>query len=250
MTFDFSGRTVVVTGGSRGIGAGICKEMARCGANVVVNGVQAQEAAERVAFDVEDMGAQALVVMADVSQEDQVLQMRDAVLSRFGTVDYVINNAGIHQHIKSWDLGRPDWERILATNLTGTFLVSKAFIPHMKERGYGRIVNISSCAAYTGTDHEVHYAASKAGMIGVTKSLALELAQYGINVNAIAPGYIDTDMLLWDSEEVKMETISSFPIKRLGEPEDIARAVSFLCSKGGDYITGQMLHVNGGIVMP
>jgi len=134
-------------------------------------------------------------------------------------------------------------------NMTGPFLVSKVFTKHMLEKKAGRIVHISSCVAFTGTDHEVHYAASKGGLFSLTKSHALELAGHGINVNAIAPGYVDTDMVVFDEIDTLEAALKTIPQKRLGQPEDIARAVKFLCSKDSDYITGQVIHVNGGLIM-
>jgi 3-oxoacyl-[acyl-carrier protein] reductase len=250
MTYDFNGKVALVTGASRGIGRGIALELARNGASIAGIYVANLEMAEKTLEDIVQTGAGIEFFKCDVSREDDVLAVKEKVIEKFGRVDFVINNAGVHQHLKSWELSIEDWKRIIDINLTGVFVVSKAFIPHMRERKCGKIVNISSCAAYTGTDHEVHYAASKAGIIGLTKSLALELASYNINVNAIAPGYIDTDMVVFESEVEKKDVENGIPKGRIGIPEDIAKTVSFLCSEDADYITGQMLHVNGGLVMP
>ncbi|MCK5397880.1 MAG: SDR family oxidoreductase, partial [Thermoplasmata archaeon] len=146
-------------------------------------------------------------------------------------------------------LSEEDWKKVIDVNMTGPFLVSKVFTPHMLEKKAGRIIHISSCVAFTGTDHEVHYAASKGGLFSLTKSHALELAGHGINVNAIAPGYIDTDMLVFDEVHPLDTVLETIPQHRLGQPEDIARAVKFLCSADSNYITGQVMHVNGGLIM-
>jgi len=249
MVYDFVGKVAVVTGASRGIGRGIALEFARNGADVVGTYVSREGKAREVQSELSALGVTAKLVKCDVRRETEILDLRDDVLKEFGKADVLVNNAGIHQHLKSWEIDLEDWNRVIATNLTGPFLMAKAFIPSMKEAGYGRIVNISSCVAYSGTDHEVHYASSKSGIISFTKSLALELAPYGINVNAIAPGYIDTDMVAFGSDEEKQQTLASIPKGRLGHPSDIAKTVSFLCSQGADYITGEMLHVNGGLLM-
>jgi len=250
MQYDLKDKVAVVTGASRGIGRGIALELARSGASVIGTFITHSDAAAEVKAEIEAIGGEADMMLADVSLEQDVKNLRDRVIDTYGSVHFVVNNAGIHQHLKSWELTLEDWNRIISTNLTGTFLMSRAFIPDMKMQKYGRIVNISSCAAYTGTDHEVHYAASKGGINSFTKSLALELAQFGINVNAVAPGFIDTDMIVWDSEEQKTETEATIPLRRIGDPADIGHTVAFLCSSGADYITGQMFHVNGGLVMP
>ena len=249
MTYDFSGKTAVVTGASRGIGKGIALELARNGANIVGAYVKNEEKAKEALDEIIRTGVNAEFVKCDVSKEKDVQRLKDLVLDNYGKADFIINNAGIHQHLKSWELSLEEWNRVIQTNLTGVFLVTKAFIPVMKENRSGRVVNISSCVAYSGTDHEVHYAASKSGIVGLTKSLALELATYGINVNAVAPGYISTDMLAFDSVEEEKEAILSIPLGRIGLPEDIARSVAFLCSDGAGYMTGQVVHVNGGLIM-
>ena len=170
----------------------------------------------------------------------------------------MINNAGIHQHLKSWELAYSDWQNVMRVNLDSVFLVTKAFTNSLRENtgsdgirtgGAGSIVNISSCVAYTGTDHEVHYAASKAGIVGLTKSLALELAP-DVIVNAIAPGYIHSDMCVFDSPDDEKMHAGKIPALRIGVPYDIGATVAFLCSPGARYITGQTIHVNGGLVMP
>jgi len=249
MSYDFSGRTAVVTGASRGIGRGIALELAGCGADVVGVYVRNEEAAKETQQAILDKGGKAGFLKCDVSSEKDVEALKNHVLDTYGKVDFIVNNAGIHQHLKSWELSLEDWDRVIRTNLTSVFLVTKAFTPVLKEKRFGRVVNISSCVAYSGTDHEVHYAASKSGMLALTKSLALELAPFGINVNAIAPGYIATDMVVFESVEEEKEAIRSIPKGRIGVPEDIARSVSFLCSDGADYMTGQILHVNGGLIM-
>ena len=249
MSAEFQGKVAVVTGASRGIGRGIATELAAHGADVAViyraEGAKAAEAVESIRA----MGRKAVAIQCDVANADEVNAMRDEVLKEFGRADFIVNNAGIHQHLKSWELSDEDWHRVMDVNITGTFLVARAFTPHLMERKSGRMVNISSCVAFTGTDHEVHYAASKGAVLGLTKSLALELAPYGINVNAIAPGYIETDMVVFEGVHDRETVIKSIPARRLGQPEDIGRAARFLCSEDSSYMTGQVLHVNGGLVM-
>lgn len=239
----------MITGASRGIGRGIALELAECGADIIGIYASNDDMARDTLAKITQMDRRADFIKCDVSDDTQVLAMKEKAMANFGKVDFLINNAGIHQHLKSWELSLEDWRRVTDVNLTGIFIVSKAFIPHMRERKSGKIVNISSCVAYTGTDHEVHYAASKSGIIGLTKSLALELAP-DVNVNAVAPGYIATDMVVFDSDEEKKAVVKTIPKGRIGRPEDIAKSVAFLCSEAADYITGQILHVNGGLVMP
>jgi len=250
MNYDFSKKVAVVTGASRGIGRGIAIDFARNGANIIGVYVDSKKTYDEVKQEIGELGVEVEFIQADVSNEDDVNDLRRKTFDAFGDVDFVVNNAGIHQHIKSWDLSLEDWNRVITTNLTSQFLVSRAFIPAMQKRKFGRMVNISSCVAYSGTDHEVHYAASKSGTISLTKSLALELAPFNINVNAISPGYIHSDMCTFDSKEQELEIIKTIPKGRIGVPPDIGKMVSFLCSDGADYITGQMFHVNGGLIMP
>ncbi len=249
MTGEFTGKVAVVTGGSRGIGKGIALELARNGADIVIVYHSEAGKAKQVKEQIEAMGAKAMAIKCDVANPQDIAMLHDRVMETYGRVDFVINNAGIHQHLKSWELEDDDWHRVIDVNLTGPFMVTRAFTKHMKERGSGRIVHVSSCVAFTGTDHEVHYAASKGGIFTMAKSHALELAQYGINVNAVAPGYIDTDMVVFDGVHDRDKVLKEIPKHRLGQPEDIARAVRFLCSEDSDYITGQVIHVNGGLIM-
>jgi 3-oxoacyl-[acyl-carrier protein] reductase len=248
MSHDLGGKVALVTGASRGIGRGISLELAECGADIIGIYQSNEESAAQTHEDITKKGVLAAFHRCDVSNEEAVLAVKEKALADFEKIDFLINNAGIHQHLKSWELSFEDWQRVIDVNLGGIFIVSKAFIPHMKERGSGRIVNISSCVAYTGTDHEVHYAASKSGILALTKSLALELAP-DINVNAVAPGYTDTDMLVLESSNEAKAVLDNIPKGRIGLPEDIAKAVAFLCSDDSDYITGQILNVNGGLVM-
>jgi 3-oxoacyl-[acyl-carrier protein] reductase len=245
--WGLEGRSALVTGGSRGIGRAIVERLAEEGCDVAVNYERSRDKAEAVAGRARELGRRAMTVQADVADASAVDAMRDKVLGQLGRVDILVNNAGIHQHLKSWELPTEDWERVIAVNLTGAYLVSRAFAPHMLGRGSGRIVNISSIVAMSGTDHEAHYAASKAGMHGLTKSLALELGPHGVMVNAIAPGHITTDMTATATEEEVRDTLRLVPLGRLGAPGEIASVVAFLASDEASYITGQVIHVNGGM---
>jgi 3-oxoacyl-[acyl-carrier protein] reductase len=242
-------KVALVTGASRGIGKAIALEMAREGADIVVNYASSEEKANEVARSIVALGRQALVVRADVSRADQVDAMRKLVLESFGGVDVLVNNAGIHHHLKSWEIDETEWRRVLDVNLNGVFLCSRAFSHEMRAKKWGRILNISSIIAFIGTDHEAHYGASKAAVVGLTKSLALELAPYNITVNAIAPGLIDTDMTAGATPEEKKRAVELIPLGRIGQPTDIAYAAVFLASDRASFITGQTLNVNGGEAM-
>jgi len=244
-----SNKVALVTGGSRGIGRAIALEMAREGADVVVNYASSEAKANEVARIISESGRQVLVVRADVSRADQVEAMRKLVLERFSGVDILVNNAGVHHHLKSWEIDDDEWKRVLDVNLNGVFLCSRAFSREMRAKRWGRIINISSIIAFIGTDHEAHYGASKAAVVGLTKSLALELAPYNITVNAIAPGLIDTDMTAGTTPEERKNALELIPLGRIGQPTDIAYAAVFLASDRASFITGQTLNVNGGEAM-
>jgi len=239
-------RVAVVTGASRGIGKGIALALGKAGYDVAVNFERSAKEAEKVVAAIKGMGRKVIAVKADVASERDVLTMRDRVLEELGKVDILVNNAGIHQHLKFWDLSRKDWDRVIAVNLTGPFLCAKAFVDGMKERRWGRIVNISSVIGLMGTDHEVHYAASKGGLFALTKSMARELAPFDVTVNAVSPGWIDTDMTKGITEEEARASLAQVPMKRVGAAEDIAGAVVFLCGDEAAYMTGATIHVNGG----
>lgn len=244
-----SNRVALVTGSSRGIGRSIAIEMAREGADVVINYAVSEAKAMEVSRVVEGLGRKAVVVKADVSRIDQVEEMRKIVVQEFGGVDILVNNAGIHNHLKSWQIDQAEWNRVLDVNLDGPFFCSKAFSAEMRARKWGRIINISSIIAFVGTDHEAHYGASKAGIVGLTRSLALELSPYRITVNAIAPGWIETDMTASTKGEQRKRAIELIPVGRIGRPEDIAYVAAFLASDRASFITGQTVHVNGGEAM-
>jgi 3-oxoacyl-[acyl-carrier protein] reductase len=244
-----AGKVALVTGASRGIGRGIALEMAREGADVVVNYARSEQEAHKVARGVEALSRRVLVVKADISRAEEVEAMRKQVLKEFGGVDILVNNAGVHRHLKSWEIDELEWRRVLSVNLDGVFLCSKAFSHEMRVKKWGRIINISSIVAFTGTDHEAHYGTSKAAVVGLTKSLALELAGYGITVNAIAPGWIETDMTSDMTPKEKKEALQLIPLGRMGRSEDIAYAAVFLASDKASYVTGQTFHVNGGEAM-
>ena len=246
---NFSGKTAVVTGGSRGLGRAVCLELAKGGANVVLCYAGNATAAEETAKACEDLGAQVLTVKCDVSDAAQVKDLMDAALAKFGRIDILVNNAGITRDGLLMMMKEADFDAVISANLRGTFLCMKAVARTMMKQRYGRIVNLSSVVGLRGNAGQVNYAASKAGVIGMTKSLAKELASRGVTVNAVAPGFIDTDMTAAMPEAAKTATLATIPMGRLGAPEDVARAVAFLASGEAAYITGQVLAVDGGMAM-
>ena len=246
---DFSGKTAVVTGGSRGIGRAVCLELAKGGANVVLCYAGNAAAAAETVSACEALGAKALAVRCDVADSTQVKVLMDEAVKAFGRIDILVNNAGITRDGLLMMMKEEDFDAVISANLRGTFLCMKAVSRTMMKQRYGRIVNLSSVVGLRGNAGQINYAASKAGVIGMTKSLAKELASRGVTVNAVAPGFIDTDMTAAMTEAAKQATLASIPMQRLGAPEDIARAVAFLASDDAAYITGQVLAVDGGMAM-
>ena len=246
---DFTGKPAVVTGGSRGIGRAVCLELAKGGANVVLCYAGNEAAAAETVSACEALGAKALAVKCDVADGEQVKALMDEAVKAFGRIDILVNNAGITRDGLLMMMKEADFDAVISANLRGTFLCMKAVARTMMKQRYGRIVNLSSVVGLRGNAGQVNYAASKAGVIGMTKSLAKELASRGVTVNAVAPGFIDTDMTAAMPEAAKTATLASIPMQRLGAPEDIAKAVAFLASDGAAYITGQVIAVDGGMAM-
>ena len=246
---DLSGKTAVVTGGSRGIGRAICEELAARGANVVFSYAGNVAAAQDALAALEALGAQAQAVQADVTDPDAASSLVKAATDAFGSLDILVNNAGITRDKLAMRMGAEDFDAVIVTNLTGAFLTAKAALRPMLRARAGRIVNMSSVVALRGNAGQVNYAASKAGLIGMTKSLAREVAGRGITVNAVAPGYIQTDMTAAMPQAAQEAMLSGIPAGRAGVPEDVARAVAFLASDDAAYITGQVLRVDGGMAM-
>lgn len=246
---DFKGKTAIVTGGSRGLGRAVCLELAKGGANVALCYAGNDAAAQKTAKDVEAAGGKALALRCDVADAAQVGALAETAVERFGRVDILVNNAGITRDNLIMRMSEADFDAVIAANLRGTFLCMKAVSRLMLKQRYGRIVNLSSVVGLRGNAGQVNYAASKAGVIGMTKSLAKELAGRGVTVNAVAPGFIETDMTAALPEAARAAALGSIPMGRLGAPEDVARAVAFLAGDGAAYITGQVLAVDGGMAM-
>ena len=246
---NFAGKTAVVTGGSRGLGRAVCLELAKGGANVVLCYAGNEAAAGETVAACEALGAKALAVRCDVAKADEVKALMDAAVKEFGRIDILVNNAGITRDGLLMMMKEEDFDAVIAANLKGTFLCMKAVSRIMMKQRYGRIVNLSSVVGLRGNAGQVNYAASKAGVVGMTKSLAKELATRGVTVNAVAPGFIATDMTAAMTDAAKEATLASIPLQRLGAPEDVAHAVAFLASDEAAYITGQVLCVDGGMAM-
>jgi 3-oxoacyl-[acyl-carrier protein] reductase len=237
------GRTALVTGASRGIGKAVALALAEAGCNVVVNYMKEHDAAQQVAASIRRLGRSCKVHKADVSSHTEIQQLVGEAESVFGVVDILVNNAGVADSKPSGDLDLNDWERVLRVNLTSAFLLTQRVLVNMRPRQWGRIINISSVAAQNGGVIGPHYAASKAGMIGLTHSYASLLAKEGITVNAIAPALIETDMVTSNANASPRH----IPVNKFGEPEEIGRVVVVLAES--DYITGQTISVNGGWYM-
>ncbi len=246
---SLEGKVALVTGGSRGIGRAIALELASRGANVAVNYAGNEEAAQQVVGEIEAKGRQGLAVQADVSNSAAVDEMIKKVLDAFGRIDILVNNAGITRDNLLMRMKEEDWDQVVDTNLKGAFLCTKAVLRQMMRQKEGRIINISSISSMTGTAGQANYAASKAGLIALTKTTAREVASRGITVNAIAPGFIKTEMTDVLDDSYKQQLLDQIPMGRIGEPEDIARLAAFLASDEAAYITGQTIHVNGGMYM-
>jgi len=243
------GKVAFVTGGSRGIGKAIVLALASAGADVAINYAGNLTAAEEVAAQVATMGRKVILVQGDVSNTAAATEMIEKVVTELGKIDILVNNAGITRDGLLVRMKEEDWDAVLTTNLKGVFNCTKAAAKHMMKQRAGKIVNISSVVGIMGNASQANYAAAKAGCIGFTKSVAKELASRGITVNAVAPGFIATDMTKVLPEKVVEAMAAGIPLKRAGEPKDVANAVLFLVSEEAAYITGQTLNVDGGMVM-
>ncbi|MFT8361692.1 MAG: 3-oxoacyl-[acyl-carrier-protein] reductase [Sporolactobacillus sp.] len=243
------GQVALVTGASRGIGRAIAIELAEAGASIVVNYAGNRARAEETAAAIRALGQEAWVCQGDVSREEDVAAVCQGALDHFGHIDILINNAGITRDGLLMRMKAEDWDAVLNTNLKGVFLMTKAVLRPMMRQKKGRIINIASVVGIAGNAGQANYSAAKAGVIGLTKTTAREVASRGITVNAIAPGFIATDMSDKLSEEIKEKMKADIPLGRLGEPKDVAKAACFLASEAAAYITGQTLSVDGGMTM-
>jgi 3-oxoacyl-[acyl-carrier protein] reductase len=244
-----AGKRALVTGASRGIGKATALALAEAGAAVAINYQRSVEAADEVCRAVGKLGVKAFTYQADVSREDEAKAMIDAVVEDFGGIDILVNNAGITRDKSFLKLTKSMWDEVLGVNLNGVFYVTRLVLPAMVESGFGRIINMTSIVGQTGNFGQSNYAVSKGGLIAFTMTLAREVARKGVTVNAVAPGFIETDMTK-DLTPAALSTVAAMtPLGRLGKPEEVAAAVRFLASPQASYITGQVLPVNGGMYM-
>ncbi|NBJ68436.1 MULTISPECIES: 3-oxoacyl-[acyl-carrier-protein] reductase [Clostridia] len=244
-----TGKNALVTGASRGIGRAIALELAKQGANVAVNYAGSEAKAEAVVNEIQQLGRQAVKIQADVADEADVKTMIKEVVSQFGTLDILVNNAGITRDNLLMRMKEAEFDEVINTNLKGVFICTKAVTRQMMKQRSGKIVNVASIVGVSGNPGQANYVAAKAGVIGLTKTTAKELASRNIHVNAVAPGFISTDMTDALSEEQHKDMLTMIPLQRLGAPEDVAKVVRFLASGDADYITGQTIHIDGGMVM-
>lgn len=249
--FSLEGKNALVTGSSKGIGAGIAKSLASHGANVAINCSKSIDKAEWVSGEVKGMGRDSFVVKADVSKGKEVKAMFAEIKKNWGGLDILVNNAGVIDYADFEELTEAQWDRVLNVNLKGQFLCGQEAVKLMKEAGWGRIINIASISSGgvgIGFKNISHYTASKGGVVALTENMAMELAEFGINVNAIAPGAIESDMsaAVMEDEEILKNTLAQIPKGRMGKPEDIGAAAVFLASEEADYVTGSVVYVDGG----
>ena len=242
-------KVALVTGASRGIGKAIAIHLAANGAKVAVNYSSSESSAIEIAEIIKKNGGTAEIFKARVNVESEVEEMFTAIEKSLGVVDILVNNAGITKDNLLMRMKTEEWDSVIDVNLKGTFLCTRRAVKGMMKNRYGKIINISSVVGFAGNAGQFNYSATKAGVIGMTKSAALELASRGIRVNAVAPGFIETDMTASLTDEVKAAYLEKIPLKSLGKPEDIANAVAYLASPLSDYMTGQTLHLNGGMYL-
>ena len=246
---DLTGKTALITGASRGIGKAIALKLAGQGANIAIPYLGDPAEAEQAQKEIETLGVKCVMYVCDVSSFEASKEVVEKVIEEFGGVDILVNNAGVTRDGLVMMMKEADFDAVIDTNLKGTFLCMKAVSRIMMKQRYGRIVNLSSVVGLRGNAGQVNYAASKAGVVGMTKSLAKELASRGVTVNAVAPGFIETDMTAAMPQAAKDAMMPTIPMQRLGAPEDVAKAVAFLASDEAAYVTGQVLAVDGGMAM-
>ncbi len=239
----------LITGATRGIGKQIAITLAKQGYNIALNYRKENEELENTKKEIEEIGVQVLAVKGDVANFEECENFVKQVIERFGQIDVLVNNAGITKDMLLMRMKKEDFEQVIDTNLVGTFNVTKNVVPYMMKARSGRIINISSVVGISGNAGQTNYSASKAGIIGFTKSLAKEIASRNILVNAVAPGFIETNMTDVLKDDVKQEIAKNIPLKRMGTAQDVANVVKFLASDDSSYITGQVINVDGGMLM-
>jgi 3-oxoacyl-[acyl-carrier protein] reductase len=243
---ELEGKVAIVTGGTRGIGRAIVLDLAANGADVALNYRQRADLAQELAETIRGMGRRALVVQADVSSFDDAQAMAQKVMDELGRVDILVNNAGMNWDGVVWKMTEEQWDRVIEVDLKGTFNYTRAVTPIFRQQGSGKIVNITSINGLRGKFGQTNYSAAKAGVIGFTKACARELGRYSVNVNAVAPGLIETEMVKEAPEKVREMALAEIVLGRLGLPEEVAYVVTFLCSEKARHITGQVIQVDGG----
>lgn len=246
MAKRLDGKTAIVTGAGRGIGRAIARELAETGANIVINYVTSKDAANALAEEITEMGPKALVVHADITHYDQVTKMVKQTIDTFGKIDILVNNAGITRDKTLKNMSKQHWDDVIHVNLSGLFNCTQQVLPFMLDQKFGRIVNISSFVGLAGNIGQSNYATTKAGIIGFTKSVALEVSRHGITVNAVCPGFTETDMLMEVPENIRQRILEKIPMGRFGQPEEIASCVRYIVTEG-DYMTAQAISINGGV---
>jgi len=244
--FNLKDKTAIVTGSSMGIGSATALYLAKCGANVAVNYRTHDAEAKALAAEIEKLGCKSLVVHCDVASFEQANKMVEEVISVFGRLDFLINNAGINRDGVIWKMTEQMWDSVLETDLKGYFNFIRAASPHLREQKSGRIINVTSINGLRGKFGQANYSAAKAGIIGLTKAVARELGKYSVNVNAVAPGMILTDMMTDLPDEVKQKAVDETVLGRLGTPEEVASVIAFLCSEEARHITGEVIKIDGG----